>query len=136
MCSLGGAVVTSEKVYLKTGFTASGSVVGDAGDEVDSLSGFTSRTMMVLKGKTSPETRLSTADLQVKKQKNKTHSHRDHITSHQEPFPLTSLTKCSSLSFKHCKQVMVFKFAVVVQRFLFILAQLCPQAGSNKQQWD
>lgn len=44
-------------------------MVGDAGDEVDSVSGFTSRTLMVLKGKTSPETRLSTADLQVKKKK-------------------------------------------------------------------
>lgn len=35
------------------------------GMEVDSASGFMSRTLMVLKGKTSPETRLSTADLQV-----------------------------------------------------------------------
>ncbi|MEQ2252723.1 hypothetical protein ILYODFUR_024706 [Ilyodon furcidens] len=35
------------------------------GMEVDSASGFTSRTLMVLKGKTSPETRLSTEDLQV-----------------------------------------------------------------------
>lgn len=33
--------------------------------EVDSASGFMSRTLMVLKGKTSPETRLSTEDLQV-----------------------------------------------------------------------
>lgn len=49
-------------------FTASGSVGEDAGDEVDSVSGFMTRTLMVLKGKTSPETRLSTADLQVKKQ--------------------------------------------------------------------
>ncbi|XP_032377102.1 DNA fragmentation factor subunit alpha [Etheostoma spectabile] len=33
--------------------------------EVDSVSGFMSRTLMVLKGKTSPETRLSTEDLQM-----------------------------------------------------------------------
>ncbi|XP_029363248.1 DNA fragmentation factor subunit alpha [Echeneis naucrates] len=33
--------------------------------EVDSTSGFMSRTLMVLKGKTSPETRLSTEDLQM-----------------------------------------------------------------------
>ncbi|XP_047466950.1 DNA fragmentation factor subunit alpha isoform X2 [Mugil cephalus] len=46
---------------------------GDAGDaadvtdgmEVDAASGFISRTLMVLKGKTSPETRLSTEDLQM-----------------------------------------------------------------------
>ncbi|KAM4737362.1 DNA fragmentation factor subunit alpha [Anableps anableps] len=45
---------------------------GGAGDvdlpdglEVDPASGFMSRTLMVLKGKTSPETRLSTEDLQV-----------------------------------------------------------------------
>lgn len=45
---------------------------GGAGDvdvpdgmEVDSASGFMSRTLMVLKGKTSPETRLSTGDLQM-----------------------------------------------------------------------
>ncbi|XP_078110876.1 DNA fragmentation factor subunit alpha [Sander vitreus] len=37
-----------------------------AGDvEVDSASGFMSRTLMVLKGKTSPETRLSTEELQM-----------------------------------------------------------------------
>ncbi|XP_034029133.1 DNA fragmentation factor subunit alpha [Thalassophryne amazonica] len=35
------------------------------GMEVDSTSGFMSRTLMVLKGKTSPETRLSTEDLQM-----------------------------------------------------------------------
>ncbi|XP_056278940.1 DNA fragmentation factor subunit alpha [Pseudoliparis swirei] len=35
------------------------------GVEVDSASGFMSRTLMVLKGKTSPETRLSTEDLQL-----------------------------------------------------------------------
>uniref|UniRef100_A0A3Q4GGK9 DNA fragmentation factor, alpha polypeptide n=1 Tax=Neolamprologus brichardi TaxID=32507 RepID=A0A3Q4GGK9_NEOBR len=35
------------------------------GTEVDSASGFMSRTLMVLKGKTSPETRLSTEDLQM-----------------------------------------------------------------------
>lgn len=35
------------------------------GMEVDSASGFMFRTLMVLKGKTSPETRLSTEDLQV-----------------------------------------------------------------------
>ncbi|XP_026187888.1 DNA fragmentation factor subunit alpha isoform X2 [Mastacembelus armatus] len=35
------------------------------GMEVDSVSGFMSRTLMVLKGKTSPETRLSTEDLQM-----------------------------------------------------------------------
>lgn len=35
------------------------------GVEVDSASEFMSRTLMVLKGKTSPETRLSTEDLQV-----------------------------------------------------------------------
>ncbi|KAK2897770.1 DNA fragmentation factor subunit alpha [Channa argus] len=33
--------------------------------EIDSASGFMSRTLMVLKGKTSPETRLSTEDLQM-----------------------------------------------------------------------
>ncbi|CAJ1085425.1 DNA fragmentation factor subunit alpha [Xyrichtys novacula] len=33
--------------------------------EVDSASGFVCRTLMVLKGKTSPETRLSTEDLQM-----------------------------------------------------------------------
>lgn len=33
--------------------------------EVDSGTGFMSRTLMVLKGKTNPETRLSTSDLQV-----------------------------------------------------------------------
>ncbi|XP_040008609.1 DNA fragmentation factor subunit alpha [Xiphias gladius] len=45
---------------------------GGAGDmdmpdgmEVDSASGFMSRTLMVLKGKTNPETRLSTEDLQM-----------------------------------------------------------------------
>ncbi|KAM9751436.1 DNA fragmentation factor subunit alpha [Menidia menidia] len=35
------------------------------GMEVDPTSGFMSRTLMVLKGKTSPETRLSTEDLQT-----------------------------------------------------------------------
>lgn len=35
------------------------------GMEVDSASGFLYRTIMVLKGKTSPETRLSTEDLQL-----------------------------------------------------------------------
>lgn len=35
------------------------------GMEVDSASGFMFRTIMVLKGKTSPETRLSTEDLQL-----------------------------------------------------------------------
>ncbi|XP_059910325.1 DNA fragmentation factor subunit alpha isoform X1 [Gadus macrocephalus] len=35
------------------------------GMEVDSASGFMTRTLMVLKGKTSPETRLSTEELQV-----------------------------------------------------------------------
>ncbi|KAJ0036895.1 hypothetical protein NQD34_005572 [Periophthalmus magnuspinnatus] len=35
------------------------------GLEVDSVSGFPTRTIMVLKGKTSPETRLSTEDLQL-----------------------------------------------------------------------
>lgn len=51
----------------RTCFNVSG--VGDMdmadGMEVDSASGFMSRTLMVLKGKTSPETRLSTEDLQV-----------------------------------------------------------------------
>ncbi|XP_074501224.1 DNA fragmentation factor subunit alpha [Sebastes fasciatus] len=42
----------------------------EAADEVDAMevdpaSGFMSRTLMVLKGKTSPETRLSTEDLQM-----------------------------------------------------------------------
>ncbi|XP_075950840.1 DNA fragmentation factor subunit alpha [Anarhichas minor] len=41
-----------------------GDVVVDA-MEVDSASGFMTRTLMVLKGKTSPETRLSTEDLQM-----------------------------------------------------------------------
>lgn len=35
------------------------------GMEMDSASGFMSRTLMVLKGKTNPENRLSTEDLQV-----------------------------------------------------------------------
>lgn len=35
------------------------------GMEVDSGSGFMSRTLMVLKGKTSPETRLSNQELQA-----------------------------------------------------------------------
>ncbi|KAM3872396.1 DNA fragmentation factor subunit alpha [Diretmus argenteus] len=35
------------------------------GTEVDSASGFMTRTLMVLKGKTSPETRLSTEELQM-----------------------------------------------------------------------
>ncbi|XP_077398710.1 DNA fragmentation factor subunit alpha [Vanacampus margaritifer] len=35
------------------------------GMELDQASGFNSRTLMVLKGKTSPETRLSTEDLQA-----------------------------------------------------------------------
>ncbi|XP_071763490.2 DNA fragmentation factor subunit alpha [Centroberyx gerrardi] len=35
------------------------------GMEVDSASGFMTRTLMVLKGKTSPETRLSTEELQM-----------------------------------------------------------------------
>ncbi|XP_076132196.1 DNA fragmentation factor subunit alpha [Alosa pseudoharengus] len=34
-------------------------------DEVDSVSGFHTRTLMVLKGKTSPETRLSNQELQM-----------------------------------------------------------------------
>ncbi|XP_062397680.1 DNA fragmentation factor subunit alpha [Sardina pilchardus] len=34
-------------------------------DEVDSVSGFHTRTLMVLKGKTSPETRLSNEELQM-----------------------------------------------------------------------
>ncbi|XP_074537701.1 DNA fragmentation factor subunit alpha [Halichoeres trimaculatus] len=40
---------------------------GDVTDsmDVDSASGFVCRTLMVLKGKTSPETRLSTEDLQM-----------------------------------------------------------------------
>ncbi|CAN9515583.1 unnamed protein product [Ophioblennius macclurei] len=46
--------------------TQSGAGVTDLldGIEVDSASGFMPRTLMVLKGKTSPETRLSTEDLQ------------------------------------------------------------------------
>ncbi|XP_015233607.1 PREDICTED: DNA fragmentation factor subunit alpha [Cyprinodon variegatus] len=44
---------------------AVGDVDSPDGMEVDSASGFMSRTLMVLKGKTSPETRLSTEDLQV-----------------------------------------------------------------------
>lgn len=43
----------------------SGDVDIPDGMEVDSASGFMSRTLMVLKGKTSPETRLSTEDLQM-----------------------------------------------------------------------
>ena len=35
------------------------------GTEVDAVSGFITRTLMVLKGKTSPETRLSSEELQV-----------------------------------------------------------------------
>ena len=44
-----------------------GSGDGDVTDglAVDSASGFMSRTLMVLKGKTSPETRLSNEELQV-----------------------------------------------------------------------
>ncbi|XP_072306279.1 DNA fragmentation factor subunit alpha isoform X2 [Eucyclogobius newberryi] len=60
------------QLYLKTvnpGTENQESVAGDVdvpdGMEVDSVSGFLSRTIMVLKGKTSPETRLSTEDLQL-----------------------------------------------------------------------
>ncbi|XP_029974722.1 DNA fragmentation factor subunit alpha [Salarias fasciatus] len=47
--------------------TQSGAGAADMLDatEVDSASGFMPRTLMVLKGKTSPETRLSTEDLQA-----------------------------------------------------------------------
>lgn len=54
--------------------------LSEAGDlgvetmEVDSGSGFVSRTLMVLKGKTSPETRLSTEDLQVIQPSSMTHN--------------------------------------------------------------
>lgn len=77
----------------------------DAGDEVDSVSGFMTRTLMVLKGKTSPETRLSTADLQVKKKekrKNQTSSTSGQKTATSWktlPSHLTE-TECSSLSFQ------------------------------------
>lgn len=52
---------------IETCFNISGAGDVDVPDgmEVDSASGFMSRTLMVLKGKTSPETRLSTEDLQV-----------------------------------------------------------------------
>ncbi|KAF7667311.1 hypothetical protein LDENG_00066050 [Lucifuga dentata] len=43
----------------------SGDVDMPDGMEVDSTSGFMTRTLMVLKGKTSPETRLSTEELQL-----------------------------------------------------------------------
>ena len=48
---------------------------GDQPDglEVDSASGFTTRTLMVLKGKTSPETRLSTEELQVARRSDPAH---------------------------------------------------------------
>jgi len=54
--------------------TAAGAGVVDHPDwvEVDAASGFMTRTLMVLKGKTSPETRLSTEELQV--------VHTDHNT--------------------------------------------------------
>ncbi|XP_061592353.1 DNA fragmentation factor subunit alpha [Cololabis saira] len=45
--------------------TGTGDVDTTDGMEVDSASGFMSRTLMVLKGKTSPETRLSAEDLQM-----------------------------------------------------------------------
>lgn len=52
---------------MRTRFNVAGAGDVDMPDglEVDSASGFMSRTLMVLKGKTSPETRLSTEDLQV-----------------------------------------------------------------------
>lgn len=62
------------QLYLQTvereaGRPAEASQAGDMdvpdGVEVDSASGFMSRTLMVLKGKTSPETRLSTEELQM-----------------------------------------------------------------------
>ena len=54
----------------------------DQGDgmEVDSASGFMTRTLMVLKGKTSPETRLSTEELQV---------HRSDQHTGGRPRPMT-----------------------------------------------
>lgn len=62
--TLGGAVVTVQN-KLKPSHSHT-SVAADADvTEVDSGTGFMSRTMMVLKGKTNPETRLSTSDLQV-----------------------------------------------------------------------
>lgn len=45
--------------------TGAGDVDVPDGMEVDAASGFMSRTLMVLKGKTSPETRLSSEDLQM-----------------------------------------------------------------------
>ncbi|KAL2103550.1 hypothetical protein ACEWY4_000418 [Coilia grayii] len=64
------------QLYLKTVQREQGASQDDEGDdslqmdetdglEVDSRSGFSSRTLMVLKGKTSPETRLSNQELQM-----------------------------------------------------------------------
>ncbi|TNM87222.1 hypothetical protein fugu_007452 [Takifugu bimaculatus] len=62
--------VAKEKEQAKTSQarpTAFATADADAVDltEVDSATGFMSRTLMVLKGKTNPETRLSTMDLQM-----------------------------------------------------------------------
>lgn len=101
-------------------FTATGSVGEDGGDEVDSVSGFMTRTLMVLKGKTSPETRLSTADLQVKKTKQTSSTSRlKTATSVEKP----SLSPdCDRMSFtQHRKQVTAFKLAVAAQRHPVLL---------------
>lgn len=61
----GGAVVTV-KTKIKPSHSRTSGAADDADlTEVDSASGFMSRTLMVLKGKTNPETRLATEDLQV-----------------------------------------------------------------------
>lgn len=121
------------------GFSASGSVVGDAGDEVDSVSGFTSRTLMVLKGKTSPETRLSTADLQVK------NPHLLHIPSEGRITPIRSpslsphcdrtfFTQLPTLQTSDGLQISRSSSAAPSGSSRTSLVRL--QAGSNKQQWD
>lgn len=54
------------KTKIKPSHSRTSGAADDADlTEVDSATGFMSRTLMVLKGKTNPETRLSTEDLQV-----------------------------------------------------------------------
>lgn len=63
--TLGGAVGTVKTRYQTSHSHTSGAAADADLTEVDSATGFMSRTLMVLKGKTNPETRLSTMDLQV-----------------------------------------------------------------------
>lgn len=63
--TLGGAVGTVKSKHQTSHSHTSGAAAEANLTEVDSATGFMSRTLMVLKGKTNPETRLSTMDLQV-----------------------------------------------------------------------